>query len=676
VQMTAKLPFRQVHLDFHTSEYIPGIGERFDKAHWQKTLQTAGVESITCFASCHHGWSYYDTTVGKKHPNLKFDLLRAQFNACREIGIRVPVYLTAGVHNVAISEHPEWRETDYNGQFLGWSKNAFDPGFQTVCFNTPYVDYLAEQIREVVTLFPDAAGIFLDIIAQGQCCCKWCMELMACEGLNPELAADRLKCADLALLNYFQKSTAAARFKNPDMPVFHNSGHVPKGRYDLFSYFSHFELESLPTGGWGYDHFPLSAKYCQQLGIDFLGMTGKFHTAWGEFGGYKPPDALRYECGAMIAHGAKCSVGDQLHPSGRLDESTYRIIGAAFAEVEQKQPWCTGAKSVADIGLLSSEAVNRARTGGHYDNPADTGAARILLEGHFLFDVIDSNMDFRRYKMLILPDDLNIQPALQKKLNEYLAGGGKLFMTGTSGIDENGFMFDTGAEWLGAGEFEPDYILPAPELQPAFCSSPFVMYRRPQRIKVTGGESLGDLIEPYFNRTWEHFCSHLHTPPQPEISGFSGGVQKDNILYLAHPVFSIYHDFGAVTCKEYIVNALNRLLSGRILKTNLPSVARAVLTFQPAENRHVLHLLYSSTVQRGSEVKLSNSTESGKLHGVELIEELIPLHNIKIEVELPENIRRATLQPEGMPLAFTQTAGRILFTVPQFTGHQMIELAH
>ena len=40
------------------------------------------------------------------------------------------------------------------------------------------------------------------------------------------------------------------------------------------NYNTHLELESLPTGGWGYDHFPFSARYCQGLGVDYLGMTG------------------------------------------------------------------------------------------------------------------------------------------------------------------------------------------------------------------------------------------------------------------------------------------------------------------------------------------------------------------------------------------------------------------
>ncbi|MEI7834394.1 MAG: hypothetical protein WCJ56_14500, partial [bacterium] len=63
-------------------------------------------------------------------------------------------------------------------------------------------------------------------------------------------------------------------------------------------------------------------------------MTGKFHSHWGEFGGYKHPNALRFESALSLANGAKISIGDQMHPYGKLDEATYRLIGTAYAEVE------------------------------------------------------------------------------------------------------------------------------------------------------------------------------------------------------------------------------------------------------------------------------------------------------------------------------------------------------
>ena len=62
--------YRQIHLDFHTSERIPGIGSRFDARDFARTLADASVDSVTVFSKCHHGWSYHPTTVGKQHPHL------------------------------------------------------------------------------------------------------------------------------------------------------------------------------------------------------------------------------------------------------------------------------------------------------------------------------------------------------------------------------------------------------------------------------------------------------------------------------------------------------------------------------------------------------------------------------------------------------------------------------
>ena len=85
-----KLRFRQVHLDFHTSEKIQNIGAKFDKKQFQNALQAGHVKSITCFAKCHHGWSYHATKVGRRHPQLDFDLLAAQYETAKEIDVNVP----------------------------------------------------------------------------------------------------------------------------------------------------------------------------------------------------------------------------------------------------------------------------------------------------------------------------------------------------------------------------------------------------------------------------------------------------------------------------------------------------------------------------------------------------------------------------------------------------------
>lgn len=663
-----KLRFRQVHLDYHTSPDIEGVGAAFDKKQWQETLQAASVDSITCFSKCHHGLSYHPTSVGVQHPHLKFDLLRAQMDACKEIDIRVPVYLSAGLDNTITLLHPEWREMNAQG-VVG---SPLSPGFHKLCFNTPYLDYLCRQIEEAVTLFPEADGVFLDIISQGQCCCKWCMEAMARLGLDPENEEDRRQSALLAIERYYKETTAACKCRDGDMPVFHNSSHIPRNDRKILQYQSHLELESLPTGGWGYDHFPESASYAAHTGLDYLGMTGKFHLSWGEFGGFKHPNALRYECALMTAFGAKCSVGDQLHPDGRLDRSTYELIGASYSEVATHEPWCRDSVAVADIAILSSEAENGRR---EETAAADTGACRMLLEGHHLFTLIDREVDFATFKLLVLPDDILVDEPLREKIDVFLKQGGHLLLSGRSGLCKGGdrFAWDIGADYFGESPFSPDYLLPAPDFRAPIINTPSVSYEASQRIKVTSGQSLGQVFDPYFNRTYRHFCSHRNTPYRPESSGYDAGVRKGSIAYLAHPVFSIYRWNGTLPQRELVLRVIDALIGeSKTVKANLPTGTRITLRRQNAEKREIVHLIYASKQTRGG--KAWDAKRHSAL--VEVVEDLDPLYNITLSVRSEAPIARVTLEPQGEELPFTCLDGRVEFTLASFVCHQMVVLHH
>ena len=55
----------------------------------------------------------------------------------------------------------------------------------------------------------------------------------------------------------------------------------------------------------------------------------------------------------------------------------------------------------------------------------------MLLEGKILFDVIDWEHDFHRYKVLILPDHAAIDDHLQAKLRAFVQQGGKILASGT-----------------------------------------------------------------------------------------------------------------------------------------------------------------------------------------------------------------------------------------------------
>ncbi len=653
--------FRQVHLDFHTSEHVKDIGAEFSKEQFQSALKTGHVDSITVFSKCHHGWAYHPSKKNEMHPNLHFDLLRAQIEAAHEIGVKTPVYLSAGLDEKCAREHPEWliRNED---ESLAWTPRFDIPGYHRFCFNTPYLDYLCEQVEEVVENY-DADGIFLDIVAVIPCYCRKCVKEMREAGLNPYDPENAYNKAVESYLNYTRRIRESVDKYKPGLPVFHNYGHIPCGKRNYAHANTHLEIESLPTGGWGYDHFPLSAGYARTLGMDFLGMTGKFHASWGEFGGFKHPNALRYEAALSAANGAKISIGDQLHPLGKMEPATYKLIGTAYAEIEQKEPWLDGVESIADVAILSQEAVFGFMNPGKYPPgknswKGNTGASRMLLEGKYLFDVVDTEGDFDKYKLIIMPDNEKVNDALAEKLRAFTSNGGKVLATGTSALysDGRGFSLDLGAEYNSVCEYNPAYIRPKFEMDGLF-EAPYVIYNTCHDITATG-DVIAYRENPYFNRTVEHFCSHAQTPNDPSKTYPAMTIGADG-AYIAFELFAEYAANGAMIAREIVKHAIDVLLGeDKTLTTNLPAQGVVTLMDQAAEHRYVNHLLYASPVKRGTKP--------------EIIEDIIPIYGTEVSLNMFSEPKRVYLAPQNVDIPFDYTDGVLTYTVEKLECHQMV----
>jgi hypothetical protein len=663
--------YRQIHLDFHTSERIPDIGSRFDPDVFARTFAKANVDSVTIFAKCHHGVSYHPTKVGKRHPHLSFDLTRAQLDALHKHGINAPIYISAGWDELAARENPGWRVVTPDGVLIRQRAEPLGPGWAFLDFNSPYLDYLCRQIDEVIDLFPDNDGIFIDICFALVTVSTWAQTKMEAQGLDWTNPDDRLKFTEQTQIEFFERVSKASRRGDPKRPLFFNFGHVRRGRRDILKYFSHLEIESLPTAFWGYEHFPVSARYVDTLGIEFLGMTGKFHHLWGEVGGYKKPEALLYECGAMIAQGAKCSIGDHLHPTGAIDRSTYRTITEAYGHVKECEPWVEGSVNRAEIAVLSAEAAARPRLAGipghHVD--ADEGAVRLLLEGKFTFDVLDLDSEFSGYRLLILPDVIEVGAKLNAKIAAFAKAGGRILLTGKSGIDpKKGFLFDVGAKWRGPSPYtEGDYLLPSKQLRASFVDDPLFMYEVAERIEAKKGHSLGDVYDPYFDRLAKHFSGHVNTPSQPDPSGFAAGAENGAFVYMAHPLFTAYKRIGSVAMLEIAENVvLHALGQRRMIETSLPRAGRATLRRQKKEKRDVLHLLYATPALRGS-IRGDN---------VQPIQDVVALNGVAVSIEADRKVRSVRLAPLGTALEFKNRQGRVEFTVPELYAHQMVELLY
>lgn len=661
------IPQRQVHLDFHTTELIDGIGSRFDKKQFQDCLKKGHVNSITVFAKCHHGWAYFPSETNQMHPGLGgFDLLSAQLEACAEIGVQTPIYISAGFDQKYAVEHPEqlriFPEDMVTPEVAvdekGYKYFTDRAVFRQICFNTPYLDVLAEQVKEVVAKF-NPVGIFLDIVGSRLCFCENCKRDLIAKGLDPNVRENYWVVADEVAERYYETINNAARSVKPDVRIFHNAGHIPAGRRNHAYANTHLELESLPTGGWGYDHFPKSAKYVKHLGLEYLGMTGKFHGTWGEFGGFKHPNALKYEVALSLANGAKCSIGDQMHPYGFLDDATYELIGEAYEQAEKVEEYCYDIDVIADIGILERECFNRVTSQG---TSSDTGANRIMLEGKYLYENLDLQCDFSKYKLIILPDAIPTQGELKDKLTEYVKNGGKVLCSGSSGVDENGkFIFDLGVRYIGKSDVLPSYFRPEYDAV-GLSSTSYIMYSEKHDVELCGGKVQGYVRNSFFNREPQHFCSHRHTPFKTE-DAFPGVVIGKDGGYIAWEVFSEYAEVGSIVLKQMVMKAIDEILGGsKTVKTNLPSGAVMTLNEQSAESRYVLHSLYACPVVRGK--------------NTQIIEDLVPLYDSEFEIKVDKKIKSVKLVPQNKSIAFTEKDGRVSFRIDSFTCSQIVVLEY
>ena len=174
-----ELRFRQIHMDFHTSEMIDNVGAEFDPEEFVSTLKKAHVNSVTCFARCHHGWLYYDSKKfpERVHPHLvNKNLLKEQIEVCHKNNIKVPVYITVQWDHFISQHHPEWVGLEHDGKpsemFPG------EPGFyRNLCVNTPYREYLKTLVQEILEMFP-IDGLFFDIMFAFDCSCESCLDGM------------------------------------------------------------------------------------------------------------------------------------------------------------------------------------------------------------------------------------------------------------------------------------------------------------------------------------------------------------------------------------------------------------------------------------------------------------------------------------------------------------------
>jgi hypothetical protein len=167
---------------------------------------------------------------------------------------------------------------------------------------------------------------------------------------------------------------------------------------------------------------------------------------------------------------------------------------------------------------------------------------------------------------------------------------------------------------------------------------------------------MADAWQPYFNRTYGHFCSHANTPfekpaPWPAV------IRKGGVIHIAQPVFRVYEAQGMQLHRDLVRNAIRLLYDPPMLEVDLKSCGRASVMRQPARKRLVLHLMYANPIRRGA---------------TEVIEDVVPLTDVDVSLAVEAAPGKVYLAPQREALRFTHEGGRVRFRVPRLELSQMV----
>ncbi len=649
---------RCIHFDFHTPDGVYDFGEAFDAEDFAETLARAHVSYINAAAQCNFGYTYYPSKVSVTYPQMKGDMLGDILSACHKRGIGVSAYINVGINNAQSALHMDWLRVSKDGVI--WNGDvAENNAFTSMCYYTGYKEFLFNVIKEVLEYEVD--GIFLDCLSSAPCYCMTCRKAMKEAGVD---VADDAKVRQFAYDSFIAFIEEIREIVPENVRLTYNGAYYDAEQ----SLASHIEVECLPGGfgGWHYDYADPQLSYARNLS-DTLYMSGRFHASWGDFGGVREKASLENEMFCALCNNVGFSVGDHLHPSQGLNKNFYKTIGQVFERLKQYEKWTKNTVHCADIGVVRNKAG--ANTAFLPDELC--GVSRMLNELKYGFEIINDDMDFSPYKVLILTDTLQINDVLKKKISDHIKNGGYVLSSGWAGYDneKNEFVlpeYDF-IECCGTDEDTATCYRITDEKYGDTTFS-YSDYSRGVLIKAkNGGGVLAERINHYFDDRWDRpyfdyrwTTSHLYTYLPPEKpSGYSAVVQKGNICHIAFEVFNCYYRYSAVFQKKLVSAILKAMLKNPLVITeDIASTARLALS--QGEGYHLLHVKVTYPEARGKWFKVvenHNKLPSGA------------------KVSVRGRYAKAVLVPEEQELICTVNGDYTEIILPEIEGYGMICLS-
>lgn len=683
-----KSTYRVLMIDQHFPDASFIDFSKFSAKDQIKRCLKAGVDSIHVTAKCHHGYSYYDTRIGTRHPALgKRDMFGELVQECRRKSLEAICYYCLIFEQLSVEQHPRWTMLDRQKKPMVWHRvlNVHEgPAswrWNMPCIQSPYGQYCLDQLAEIAGRY-EIDGVFLDIFEMAfssrfLCHCRHCEKYYRSKGLDLwddsqlfELLTQKSRMWG-EFLSRVRTTLDAAR---PGLSLSLNGGPLIVG------------WESLKQLSWPYTEggeHAYNAVILKNLGVPYpqCGIVGGTfaHDDWKEA-------MVQIQTSTVLAHGSRCfyffTMGRR--PDFSFEQYKYDLMEKINSETAKKQPYVVDAEPCRAVAVYYSES-SRIR------NEIDLGSPDWMNYGSNRFErgfgrVIDAvrqtglpcevlpnwrctEEELTNYQFIIIPEMDCLSDTEIDTFIQFVRRGGHLLVTGESGLrNENARerrqypLFDfLGVKYEGLSQEYTAQGISAyvnyarHPLFGTLCELQYLVRGDVLKFTAKGAKVISRLTFPVAVETQENFIGWNPLPPAQESSNYVAFSTikrgRGTAIFSAVPLRRLL-EMGVKWPGEVLRNALrNADLSTPVTMQGPEGVE---ITCSRQNRRIVIHLL-NQTIR--------------SLQG-----SILPVEGIQLTLQQTHGTIGAVRQvwPRRKSLTTSRKKEGIMVTVPALEIHSII----
>lgn len=520
--------YRRNLVDMHLNDTDPIYMSQYDPVKYVDNLVTAGVDTAILYAGSCLGICYWPTRVGHMHNGLHGrDILKEVIVECRKHDLNVNVYFNIW-SRWAYDTHPEWRYLDGSGKGMYVESNK--QRFGMCCSNTPYFDYVMQQVADLCENY-DMDGFWVDMIGWfgGICFCDACKARYERESGHPfpekidwhdERWRDFQKHREAWYAEFARNIRETVHQFKPESSVVFQSASWSLGWSIGLSEELYKQSDYLAGDFYG---DPIEQSYiCKFLEsltenkpIEF--MTSRCPTLY-EHTTMKQKELLEAQAYASIANNASFVFIDAMNPDGTVNARPYQVMSEILRHTSRYETYLgPQLERMCDVAIYTDiySLASMKDNGKPIKENSAQGIpsqnlfqiAKTLIYNNITYGVATrkdlGSLD--RFQVLVIPNAFMLDQKESEAIRKFVANGGRIYVSRDTSLIHGGNEFllsdVLGVSWQGATTENETYMAPCATyhgLEPFTSSSPMTVNDTMALVKASdSAEVLATITLPY-----------------------------------------------------------------------------------------------------------------------------------------------------------------------------------